>query len=819
MFHTLLADLRYGLRVLRKAPGFSAVVITTLTLGIGMTTSMFSVVNGLLLNPLPYPDAERLVVLWQGRRGMDVEEDWFSVAQYVDIRDGTTVFEDVTLAVGFGATLTTGDEGSAPIEVGYVRATSTYLRLLAGTPALGRVLDAGDDAGDAPTVAVLSHGLWERVYGADPDIIGRTVTLDGRETEVVGVLSRDVLLDNEVLPTLGAVDPLGVVLSLPLSEALLAERNREDYNIMGKLKPGVPLAQAQAELDRVAAQIQQLHETDPGSGFFIRAVSLLDEVVSGVRRALVLLLGAVGVLLLIACVNVANLLFSRAAQRQREIGIRAAVGAGASRIVRQLLTESALLAAVGGALGVVAATVGGAVLRRLGGSSLPRIDAIGVDGRVLAFALVATIATCLVFGLFPAFRTSRVHLADVMKQGGGGGARGGSLWAKVNLSNGLVVAEIGLSLVLLIGGGLLARSLVAMRDVDPGFEPEGRLTFRIQLRGPDFTGDRRQTFVRDLSANLAALPSVEHVGAVSFIPFGGNLAWSFVTVPGYVPPDGTNGEFIASFRRSTAGYFEAMGVPLLQGRTFNDSDEPGAHWAVIIDEKIAEQYYAGRDPIGQRINVFGNDSARVVGVVGSVKHTGLDDAARPTLYLANTQIPSSRVVMVVHTAGDPSALIGSATRAVHQLDPDIAVVDVFSMEQRIAGSLAQRRFSMFLLQTFSVVALVLAAIGIYGLVSYRVSQGARDLGMRMALGAQRTAILQLVLGHGMALAAVGVAIGVAGALGATRLMQAMLFNVSATDGVTYVLMAVGLAAIVFVACFVPAHRATRVDPLEVLRTE
>jgi predicted permease len=408
---------------------------------------------------------------------------------------------------------------------------------------------------------------------------------------------------------------------------------------------------------------------------------------------------------------------------------------------------------------------------------------------------------------------------DVMKQGAGGAVRGGSLWSRLNLSNALVVAEIGLSLVLLIGGGLLARSLVAIRDVDPGFDPGGRLTFRIQLRGPDFTGDRRQTFVRDLSANLAALPSVEHVGAVSFIPFGGNLAWSFVTVPGYDPPDGTNGEFIASFRRATPGYFEAMEIPLLQGRTFNDRYDPEDPWAVIIDEQIAEQYYAGRDAIGQRINVFGNDSARVAGVVGAVKHTGLDDAARPTLYLANPQIPSSRVVMVVHTAGDPSALIGSATRAVHQLDPDIAVVDVYSMEERLAGSLAQRRFSMFLLQTFSVIALILAAIGIYGLISYRVSQGARDLGMRMALGAQRSAILKLVLGHGMAIAGVGVVIGVAGALGATRVMQAMLFDVSTTDAATYMMMAVGLAAIVFVACFVPAHRATRVDPLEVLRAE
>ena len=408
MRDTLLRDVRYGLRSLRRSRGFAAVVIATLGLGIGAGTAMFSVVNGLLLESLPYPDAERLVTMWQGRRGMDVEEDWFSVAQYVDIKEGSSALEDVTLAVGFGATLT---ERGAAIRVGYVRTTGTYMNLIDARPALGRVLDTDDEAGDAQRVAVISHALWQDAYGSDPEVVGQTITLDGQTTEIVGVLAADVLIDNEVLPTLGAVDPLSVILSLPLSADLLAQRNREDYNVFGRLKPGVTLAQAQIELDAVAARIQSVHETDPGSGFFIRVLSLQDEVVGDVARPLWMLLAAVGVLLLIAIANVANLLLSRAAQRNREFSIRAAIGAARPQIIRQLLTEASVLASLGGLLGVGIAAATVFVLRRIGAESLPRIHAIELDATVLAFAIAITASTVFLFALVPAFRASNVDLA------------------------------------------------------------------------------------------------------------------------------------------------------------------------------------------------------------------------------------------------------------------------------------------------------------------------------------------------------------------------------------------------------------------------
>lgn len=815
MPNRLKSDIGYAFRRARKAPAFSAVVVVTLALGIGMTTAMFSVVDGLLLTRLPFPESERLVMLWQGRRGQDVDEDWFSVAQFVDIREGTDVFEEVTLAVGFGATLT---NRGPPQQVGYVRTTSTYLRLLGATPAVGRILDSSDDEGNAPQVAVLSWGLWQRAFGGDPDVVGQAVTLNGTDTEIVGVLSRDVLLDNEILPTLGAVDPLGVVLSLPLSEALLAQRNREDYNIVGRLREGVSLAQAQAQLDAVAARIQELHETDPASGFFIRAMSLQDEVVGEVRPALMVLLASVAILLLIACGNVANLLLSRAAERERELGVRAAVGAGRGRLVRQMITESAVLASLGGVLGLGVAVAGVAILRRVGSVSLPRVDAITLDGGVLAFSVFVTAFTVLLFGLLPALRASRLNLSDVLKQGHRGGV-GGALWARFNLSSLLVIVEVALSLILLIGGGLLGRSLLAIQEVDPGFGTEGRLSFGVQLSGPEFPPERRLEFVRDLSVELAEIPTVTHVGGVSLIPFGGNLAWTPVIVPGYDPPDGTNGEFIASIRIVTPEYFETMGIPVLDGETFRAEYAPDEPRAILIDERVAEVYFQGRDPVGSRISTLGNDSSRVAGVVGAIKHTGLDDPSRFTLYLAYSQVPTTRMAMVLETSGDPMALVGPATRAVHGLDPDVAVVDMASMEGRISNSLAERRFLMLLLQTFSVVALVLAAVGIFGLVSYRVSRGTRDLGMRMALGAEASTILKMVLGHGMTLALVGLAVGLAGAVALTGLLRGMLFGVGSTDPGTYAAMAGGLVLIVFVACLLPARRATRIDPMEALRSE
>jgi len=816
MLDRLTRDLRYGVRSLRKTPGFAAVVILTLGLGIGLTTAMFSVVNGLLLEPLPYPDAERLVMLWQGRRGQDVDEDWFSIAQWVDIKEGTTTFDEVALAVGFGATLT---ERGAPTQVGFVRVTSNYMDLIGAHPALGRVLDDGDDVAGTEPVAVISHQLWATAFGGDPQVVGQTVTLNGTSTRIVGVLARDVLLDNEVLPTLGAVNPLAVVISLPLTPELLAQRGREDYNIVARLKPGATRAQAQAELDVVASRIQELHETDPSTGFFIRALSLLDEVVGGVRTTLWLLLGAVSILLLIACGNVANLLLSRASARERELAIRAAVGASRRQLVRQLLTEGAILALLGGGLGLAVAAGSLEGLRAIGAASLPRLYAVGLDGRVLAFAIVATALTCVLFALLPAFRAADVDLMQFVRSGGRGGIGRGSLWSRVNLSSVLIAGEIALALVLLVGGGLLGRSMLAILQVDPGFAAGQRLTFTLQLAGPAYPRDVRRSFMRDLVRRLEALPGVERAAGVNFLPFGGTLGWSQVRVPGYVPPAGTEGEFIASIRSVTPGYFETMAIPLRNGRTFAEDYPDDAPLTVIIDEQIAAKYYAGRDPIGQRIALFGRDSARVAGVVGAIKHTGLDDVGRPTVYLSYHQFPSSTMSMVLGAAGNVETLAQPAVAAVHALDPAVAVVDVATMAERIRRSLASRRFSLLLMELMSGAALALSVIGIFGLVSYRVSRSTAELGVRMALGAQRTAILRLVLAHGLALALIGAGVGILGALALSRVMRSLLFGVGAYDPVTYATMLLGCVVVTGAACLVPALAATRVDPMVALRAE
>jgi predicted permease len=811
-----LSDVRHSLRMLRKAPGFTAIIVLTLSLGIGSTTAIFTVVNALMLNPLPFPDADRLVVLWQGRTGMEIEKDWFSPAQFVDIRDRNDVFADVTMSVG-GAVTMTGR--GLPREVGFIRVTSSFFDMFGGTPTLGRLVDRGDDQDGASMVAVLTHGLWQSAFGGEPDVVGQTISFSGRDFEIVGVLEPDFLLDDEIFPTVSAVGHMDLVLSMAMSDARMSTRGSENYNIFGRLEPGVTVEQAQAEMDAVAEYLSEAYE-DPGAGFFIQVTPLLDEVVGSVRQGLVVLLASVGVLLLIACGNVANLLLSRANARERELAVRAAVGAGRGRLVRQLLTESTMLALLGGGVGVGLAVAGVALLRGVGELSLPRLGEIGVHGSVLTFALVTTLATTIVFGLLPALRLSGINVADVIKSGGRGTLGGGAIWSRFNLSSGLVIAEIGLSLILLIGGGLLTRSLGALQQIDPGFAAERLLTFRFSLSGESYAEDAaRIEFVDELETRLAALPGVSAVGGISRLPFAPGVAWGNIAVEGYVPPDGGDDGVVVRFRGVTSGYFRTMGYTVLQGRGFDARDRPDGLSVALIDQRLAEKVFAERDPIGGRISGMIDEWAEVVGVVAPVKDGALDGEPAFTAYYPNTQFAAGRMYVTVKTAGEPQALAGVIQQIVAELDDRVAVVDMTPMSQRVADSLAQRRFSMRLLQAFSVIAMLLAAVGIYGLVSYRVSQGTHELGMRMALGAPRSAIITMVLGHGMALAGIGVVLGLAGAFGLTRLMTAMLYDVSPTDGLTYASVSALLVFITLYACFVPARRATRVDPLDALRAE
>jgi predicted permease len=532
-------------------------------------------------------------------------------------------------------------------------------------------------------------------------------------------------------------------------------------------------------------------------------------------------MASVGVLLLIACGNVANLLLSRSNVRQNELGVRVAVGAGRARLFRQLLTESVLLALLGGMLGVGLAVGAVFSLGRVGEQSLPRLAEIAVHGKILAFTTLITLTTAIVFGLLPALRLSRVNVVDVIKGCGRGSLGDGSVWSRFNLSNALIVAEIGLSLVLLIGAGLLTRSMGALQQVDPGFDAEQTLTFRYSLTGDPYgEASRRAAFVDELEASIATLPGVRSVGGGSLLPFSPGVAWGTIAVEGYVPPTGEDEDIIADFHVVTPGYFPTMGISLLTGRTFDELDRDDGLLVAIVDQRFAAKAFADRNPIGGRIRAIGNEWAEVVGVAEPVKQDALDsDEQHYAVYYSHAQVPLRRMYSTVKTSVEPGSLVGAVRQIVSDMDDRVAVVDVSSMSHRVADSLAERRFSMLMLRVFSVVALILAAVGIYGLISYRVSQGVHELGMRMALGAPSRAIMKLVLVRGMLLAVVGVALGLLGAVNLTTMMTTMLYDVSPTDGLTYSSVSVFLLVTVCVACFVPARRAAAVDPLEALRAE
>jgi len=813
----LMSDVRYSLRMARKQPGFTIVVAIMLGVGVGGTTTIFSVVNALLLSPLPYPDADRLVIMWQGRRGASVEKDWFSAGHFTDIQSQTSAFESLALVEGASSIMT---GRGRPAQVGWVQAQSSYLQMLGARATVGRILDDGDDQPSGDTVALLANGLWQRSFGGDPSFLGQTITLNGNDYEIVGVLAPDVLLDNEVMPTWGGIGRVDVILSAPFSEETLSNRVNEGYNIVGKLKPGVTLTRAQAQLDLVAARIQQLHENDPNSGFFIKVLPLIDEVVGSVRHPLLLLLASVGSVLLIACANVANLLLARAVSRHRELGVRAALGAERGRLVRQLLTESALLAAIGGALGMGLTRVGLSVLQELGGVGLPRLTEIRIDGRVLGFSLAITTVTCLLFGWLPAWRASRIDLADTIKSGGRGAVRRGALWSPFNVSSTLVIAEVGLSIVLLIGGSLLTRSFVALHNVDPGFDANGRLTFRLDLRGAKYSARAaRIDFYDQLMVRLRAMPGVVAVGAASDVPFDGGVSWNPISIDDYVPPQGDEHEIVTEFRVATPGYFEAMGIPVIRGRGFTDADRSDGARVALIDQHFADTYFPERDPVGMRVSSWQGAGMTVVGVVGTVKHEALDRMSRVTTYVPHAQLGYRGMYVVIRASRDPNALAASVMRTVEAMDDDLAVLDVRPMPSRIAGSLAVRRFVMALLQALSMVALLLACVGIYGLLSYRVNEGTHELGLRMALGAPPRRVLHLVLGHGLGLIVTGVVLGIVVALLLTRLLRSMLFGVHTADPWTFTTVATGLLVTGLLACYFPARRATMVDPVGSIRGE
>jgi putative ABC transport system permease protein len=816
--NSFLKDLRYGLRMLAKKPGFTAVAVITLALGIGANSAIFSVVNGLLLSPLPYHDSERLVIIWSHSPGANVAQDWPSPGQYSAIKSQNTTFEEIAIAHGRNVILT---GRGMPAPLGVVSTSSNLFSLLDVKPQLGRAFLPEDDAGETATTVILSDGVWQQRFGGDPNVLGQSLTLSGKLYTIVGVMPADFALGNEVMPTVASVQHAELLLPLPLNAEAMAQQGDENYNVLARLKDGATLERAQAELDAVVSGLEvQFPDSYPASRRFSLSVKpLLEQVVGDVRPALLVLLGAVGCVLLIACANVANLLLARAATREKEMAIRTALGAGRWRVMRQLLTESVMLAMIGGALGLVIAMWSLDGLRWLNPGNIPRLQNIGVDGRVLAFTFGAALLTGVLFGLVPALRGSRVSLSETLKEGG----RSLVGTSSHRLRNLLVIAEIGLSLLLLIGAGLLIRSFVRVHEVEPGFDAQNVLSMRMSVVGTGYAEQaRRLIFYQQLSERIRNLPGVESVGSTSSLPLTGGVGWGSITIEGYDPASGQS-MIQADFRIAGVGYFETMKIPLINGRFFTDQDTSDSMKVAIIDENMASTYWPDADPIGKRFKVGGANSdapwLTVVGVVSNVKQYALDTNSRVSFYWPHQQAPASYMYVTVRTALDSRSQVTAVTDAARSIDGNVTVYDVKTMEQRLSDSLARRRFAMFALGLFAVVAMVLAAVGIYGVMSYSVTQRTREIGIRMALGAPSRDVLKLVVGHGMLLAAIGVCIGLASAFAATRLMTSLLFGVSATDPATFVIPGFVLASVALLACYIPARRAARVDPMVALRNE
>ena len=805
-----LQDLRYALRTLRRSSGLTLVIVLSLAIGIGANSAIFSVVNALLLRPLPYPDPDRLAVLWLRSPGINIPQDWPSPGQYIDIQTENHSFEEMSISQGRSGTLVGLDK---PERVEALSTSSSLFHLLGAKPLYGRLLLPEDDKPGKPAVVILSYGFWRRLFSSDPNIVGKTITLNGvgagagtdkNQFSVAGVLRPDFLLNDEVMPTVASIRQMEVFLPLPLGPNAVNRRDDENFNLMARLKPGVSMSQAQADIGVIAGRIREKDHRD--KTFTISVVPLLDQVVGDVRRALLVLLGSVSLVLLIACANVANLLLARATGRQKEVAIRTALGAGWQRLVRQLLTESVLLGLIGGAAGLLIAKWSLYVVRTVNPGNIPRLEFIGIDDRVLAFTFGISILTGIVFGLAPALRAAKVDLNSALKAGGRGAqGDGGFSASRHRLRSLLVVSELAFSLMLLIGAGLLIRSFVRLQNVSPGFNADHVVSMRIGANGQRF---------QNLGEKIASAPGVKSLGAVTTLPFTSSVSWGSINVEGFTPQPGQ--ELQVDKRAATRDYFRAMEIPLLKGRFFSAQDiAPKAQPVVLIDEKFAQRFWPNEDPVGKHVWNDPKKQFTVVGVVGAVKQYGLDIDGRMVAYWPFL----GGGYLVVRTASDPAVATSAIVREIRAFDQTILTYDVRTMQDRMRDSLARQRFSAIMLGAFAVFALILAAVGVYGVMSYLVTQGTHDIGVRIALGAGRSSIVQLVVRHGMELAGAGIVAGLIGAAALTRVMASLLYGVSATDLVTFSAVPIILATIAFVATYVPARRATRVDPMVALREE
>ena len=811
--NTFLQDLRYGARRLVAAPAFTTVVVLTLALGIGANTAVFSVVNAVLLRPLPYREPERLVTINHFYPSLNSLEAPVSAPGFVDYRDRTRVFSGVAVQAGWAPNLT---GRSDPERLNGTRVSALYFSTLGVPAAHGRTLLPEEDQPGRNRVVVLSDGLWRRLFAASPGAVGSTIQFNGETYEVVGVMPpgfRDFF---------GRATELWSPLALPPERYTSNERTTEWLNLTARLKPGTSEQQAAAEMATLASQLKRQYP-DSYPPDWTLTVKRLDEVATGkIRPALLVLLGAVGFVLLIGCANVANLLLGRAATRLKEVAIRTALGASRWRVVRQLLVESLLLALAGGAAGLLLAYAGVRALVVMNPTNLPRAEEIGVDATVMLFTLGISLFTGVLFGLVPALQTSNASLRETLSES----ARGSTAdRAGRNVRRALVVAEVALALTLLVGAGLLIQSVARLQRVEPGFDPDKLLTFTLSLPQSKYHSDTQQVaFFDQVLPRIAAVPGVRAVGATSVLPFGGNWATGTFTIEGLQQRAPNEPGPWGDIRLVSPDFFQALRVPLRRGRVFTDQYGPATMPVAVVDDEMVRRYWPNEDPIGKRL-AFGAPPGEptrwitVVGVVGHTKHEGLDADARVQLYLPYRQAGANAMAIAVRTTGDPLAAASAVRAAVHAVDRDQPLSQVRSMAELLEASVGPRRLSMLLLGLFSAIALVLSAVGIYGVMSYSVAQRTREIGVRMALGAARTSVLGLVLRQGVVLTLAGVAAGVLASLALNRLLASQLYAVRATDPATFLIVAALLTGVATLACLLPALRATRVDPVVALRQE
>jgi putative ABC transport system permease protein len=806
---TLLQDTRFGVRMLLKKPGFTAVAIAALALGIGANTAIFSAVNAVLLRPLPYSEPEQLVWIWENNLTSDIEREPASFPNFSDWRNQNESFEDMAAFTIWLPILTNIGE---PERIPGGLVSASLFSVLRAEPMLGRTFSPEEDRPGKNRVVVLSYRLWQRRFASDKSIIEKTIMLNGYLYTVVGVMPPSFEYptpDNERAAELWS--PLGM-------DSNQTQRRQDFLNVIARLKPSVSLEQARAEIETIASRLAQQYQ-DTNSGWGVTIIPLHERFVGEVRPAMLMLVGTVGFLLLIACVNVANLLLARSTIRRREVAIRTALGASRGRLIRQFLTESLLLAFVGGAFGVLLAHFSIRVLTAFSPSDIPRINEAGLDLRVLGFTLLTSILTGVIFGLVPSLQASRIDLSESLKEGSRGSTEGISGRRIRSL---LAVLEVALALVLLIGSGLMVKSFARLQRVDPGFFADRLLTMQLFLPRSKYVEKHQViSFLNEVIERVGGLPDVQRVAAVSTVPLSGRAPVLNINVEGH-PPLPPGQVIDAEAQVISPSYFETMGIPLLRGRLFTDRDNQDAMPVVVINDAMARRYWPGEDPIGKRISAMEfKDGAwlTVAGIVGDVRHVGLHLQPYPQVYISYMQNPHWATSLIVRTISDPAKVVPAIRGQMNIIDRDQPLYNVRTMNDVLSNSISRPRFNTQLISILTAVALVLTAVGIYGVISYSVSQRYHEIGVRIALGARQRDILFMIIGHGLKLALIGIAVGLAAAFALSRLMTRLLYGVSVTDPLIFIGIPAIIAAVVVAACYIPARRATKIDPMVALRYE